>query len=71
VQVAALNARNEADAIVKKLMSKGYAAFVQPPVSGSPAIFRVRVGPVTTRQEADALAAKLQKEERFKPWVTR
>jgi DedD protein len=71
VQVAALNAPGEADAIVKKLTSKGYAAFVQPPVSGSAAVYRVRVGPVGTRQEADVLAAKLQKEEHFKPWVTR
>ena len=71
MQVAALNARSEADAIVKKLVSKGYAAFVQPPVSGSPTVFRVRVGPFPTRQAADALASKLQKEEQYKPWVTR
>jgi DedD protein len=71
VQVAALNARGEADAIAKRLVSKGYAAFVQTPSNGTPAVFRVRVGPLGTRQEADALAAKLQKEEQFKPWVTR
>ena len=71
VQVAALNARNEADAIAKRLVAKGYAAFVQTPSNGTPAVFRVRIGPLSTRLEADALAAKLQKEEQFKPWVTR
>lgn len=71
VQVAALNVRSEADAIVKRLASKGYAAFVQASTGGSPSVFRVRVGPFASRREADALAAKLQKEEQFKPWVTR
>jgi DedD protein len=71
VQVAALNVRSEADAIAKRLVSKGYTAFVQAPTGGTPAVFRVRVGPFTTRLEADTMAAKLQREEQFKPWVTR
>jgi cell division septation protein DedD len=69
VQVAALNARSEADAIARRLSAKGYAAYVQVPTSGS--VFRVRVGTFKTRREADAVAARLQKEEQFKPWVTR
>ncbi len=71
VQVAALNVRDEADAIAKRLSSKGYAAYVQVPTSGTAAVFRVRVGTFKTRREADSVAARLQKEERFKPWVTR
>jgi hypothetical protein len=31
----------------------------------------VRVGKFTTRREAETVAAKLQKEEQFRPWVTR
>jgi hypothetical protein len=34
-------------------------------------VFRVRVGKYTDRHEADTVAAKLQKEEQFKPWVVR
>ena len=71
VQIAALNARSEADAIVKRLASKGYAAYVLTPASGTPSVFRVRVGKFNTRREAETVAAKLQKEEQFKPWVTR
>lgn len=71
VQIAALNARGEADAIVKRLASKGYAAYVLAPPSGTPAVFRVRVGKFSTRREAETVAARLQKEEQFKPWVTR
>jgi DedD protein len=71
VQIAALNVRSEADAMAKRLSSKGYAAFVLPPAHGTPAVYRVRIGPFTTRREADSVAARLQKEEQFKPWVTR
>jgi hypothetical protein len=31
----------------------------------------VRVGKFSTRREAESVAARLQKEEQFKPWVTR
>jgi cell division septation protein DedD len=71
VQIAALNIRTEAEAIAKRLSSKGYSAYVIPPASGTPAVFRVRVGKFGTRREAETVAARLQKEEQFKPWITR
>jgi cell division septation protein DedD len=69
VQLAALNSRREADAMVKRLSAKGYEAFVQAPATGAPSIFRVRVGNYSTRSEAETAAAKLEKEGQFKPWV--
>jgi DedD protein len=71
VQIAALNVRSEADAIAKRLSSKGYAAYVLSPATGTPSVYRVRVGKFPTRREAESIAARLQKEEQFKPWVTR
>jgi DedD protein len=71
VQIAALNVRSEADAIARRLSSKGYAAYVLTPANGTPAVYRVRVGKFSTRREAESIAAKLQREEQFKPWVTR
>jgi len=71
VQVAAVNVRSDADAIAKRLTSKGYAAYVEMPPNGTGTVFRVRVGTFKTRREAETIAAKLQKEEQFKPWVTR
>ena len=71
VQIAALNVRSEADAIAKRLSSKGYSAYVLSPVTGTPAVYRVRVGKFPTRREADAMAARLKREEQFNPWVTR
>jgi len=71
VQIAALNVRSEADAIAKRLSSKGYAAYVMSPADGMPSVYRVRVGKYPTRREAESIAARLQREEQFKPWVTR
>ncbi|MBW8862067.1 MAG: SPOR domain-containing protein, partial [Acidobacteria bacterium] len=71
VQIAALNVRSEADAIAKRLSSKGYTAYVMSPANGTPSVYRVRVGKFPTRREAESIAARLQKEEQFKPWVTR
>lgn len=69
VQIAALNSRAEADAMVRQLSTKGYEAYVQPPAQGGPSIFRVRIGNFPTRREAETLAAKIQQEGQFKPWV--
>jgi DedD protein len=71
VQIAALNVRDEAEAIAKRLSAKGYAAYVLTPGDGTPTVFRVRVGKFPTRREAESIAAKLKKEEQFNPWVTR
>ena len=71
VQVAAVNARNDADVIAKRFNSKGYAAYVEVPPNGTGTVFRVRIGTFKTKREAETIAAKLQKEEQIKPWVTR
>jgi len=71
VQVAALNIRSEADAIAKRLSAKGYAAYVMTPAAGTPQIYRVRIGKFGLRREAETMATRLEKEEQFKPWVTR
>jgi cell division septation protein DedD len=70
VQIAALNVRSEADAVAKRLASKGYATYVDALPDRTPALFRVRVGTFRTKREAEAMAAKLKKEEQFNPWVT-
>jgi len=71
VQVASLKSRDEADAIAKRLSSKGFPSFVTTPGSSGPKVFRVRVGKYADRREAETVARKLEKEEQFKPWITR
>jgi septal ring-binding cell division protein DamX len=71
VQVAAVTSRNEADAIAKRLLGKGYPTFVTTPGNGAPKMFRVRVGKYPSRRDAESIAAKLEKDEQFKPWITK
>ena len=71
IQVGALRERGLADSIAKRLVAKGYPAYVVPPAKGTPDPYRVRVGKYKDRHEADTVAAKLQKEEQFKPRVVR
>jgi cell division protein FtsN len=71
IQVAALREPGEADTIARRLVSKGYDAYVLTPPGGTPNVYRVRVGSFKTRRDAEPTAAKLQQEEQFKPWITR
>jgi cell division septation protein DedD len=71
VQVAAVKVRSEADTIANRLAKKGYAAYVMSPAPGAPRVFRVRVGKYKERRDAESIAVRLEREEQFKPWVTR
>ena len=71
VQVAAVKARGEADTIARRLASKGFPSFVTTPGPGAARVFRVRVGKYNDRREAESVARRLEKEEQFKPWITR
>jgi cell division protein FtsN len=68
VQVAAYKVRSEADTVAKRLASKGFPSFVTTPSAG---VYRVRVGTYNDRREAESVARRLEREEQFKPWITR
>ena len=72
VQVATYQDRRDADTLIKRLIGKGYPAFVTGPVkAGGKMIYRVRVGKYQDRREAEAVSTRLEKEEQFKPWIAR
>ena len=71
VQVAAVKERSEADTIAKRLSSKGFPSFVTSPSAGAARVYRVRVGKYNDRRDAESVARRLEKEEQFKPWITR
>jgi rare lipoprotein A len=71
VQVTAVKERGEADQIAKRLASKGFKSFVTSPGAGAAKVYRVRVGTYSDLREAQAVARRLEKEEQFKPWITR
>lgn len=69
VQVMAVpgTQRAEAEALAARLAAKGYPAYIVP----RGARFAVRVGKFNSQHEAEAMSARLKKEEQFDPWVTR
>jgi cell division septation protein DedD len=69
VQVMSLTKLSEAETVARRLASKGYPSFVQPTPDGR---FRVRVGKYPDRKDAESVARRLEKEEKFNaPWVDR
>jgi cell division septation protein DedD len=71
VKIVAYRDKAQAEALASRLSGKGYAAFVVA-VSGKGApLYSVRVGKFKARADADAVRRRLEKEEQFKPLVTR
>jgi cell division septation protein DedD len=72
VQIAALRDRQTASSIVQRLHGKGYPAFLVNPVAGAPApVFKVQVGRYPDKEQAEQIRRRLEKEEQFKPWISR
>jgi DedD protein len=72
VQVVALTDRAAASAVVDRLSSKGYPAFLVSPQSGSAVQnYKVQVGRFEDRSQAEQIAGRLKKEEQFQPWILR
>jgi hypothetical protein len=72
LQVAALQNRQDAEALVKVLKQRGYPVFIVIPedAHANDALFRVRVGPFTSRDEEEKARQALETEG-FKPFVKR
>lgn len=68
VQVAALSSGDAATKLAADLKARGYSAFVLEHRADGRIFYRVRVGPESQRERADALAARLQGEG-LKPTV--
>ena len=72
LQVAALQNRQDAEALVKVLKERGYAVFIVTPedAHANDNLFRVRVGPFASRNEEEKTRQELETEG-FKPFVKR
>ena len=72
VQVTALRGPDGARQVAVRLLAKGFPAYVLQPASDAPvAMYRVRVGRYIDRGEAEQMLQRLEREEQFKPWITR
>jgi DedD protein len=69
IQVGAFGDSASAEKLAGRLRRKGFPAFVNPGTGDAGARWRVRVGPIASREEADRTAARLKAEERLPTWV--
>lgn len=69
VQVGAFAEASAAEQLARRLRARGYPVYLAPSADADTARWRVRVGPVTTRAEAESMAGRLDREERIPTWV--
>lgn len=72
VQVMATRDQAVATSVVRKLIDKGYPAFLIPPAADAPqAFYKVQVGRYNDRGEAQKVSQRIEKEEQFPSWILR
>jgi hypothetical protein len=71
VQVAAMPDVRQAQRAVERLAAAGHPAYVLPGSVDSVEVYRVRVGPFASRQAAEEIAARLEREGYKGPWIAR
>ena len=71
VQVAAVPDLQLARVALEKLVAAGYPAHMTTKTVNRVEMYRVRVGPLQTRDAADRTAARLARDGYASPWVTR
>lgn len=69
VQVGAFAESGSAERLAETLRGKGFEAYVSPGAHAGEARWRVRVGPLPSREEAERAASRLKAEERLPTWV--
>ena len=69
MQVGAFAEGRAAEDLAATLRGKGYQAHVSAGAGAGSARWRVRVGPLASREAADRTASRLKAEERLPTWV--
>jgi cell division septation protein DedD len=69
VQVGAFADAATAEQVARRLRARGHPVYVAPAAGSDTARWRVRVGPLSSRAEAEGVAARLEREEGLSTWV--
>lgn len=71
VQVGAFSEASAAERLANRLRVGGFPVYVAPAVGGDADRWRVRVGPMASREEAERLARRLESEQQLSTWILR
>ncbi len=69
IQVLSVSSKSEAESEAARLSKRGFSARVEPGTGPRGTVFRVRVGPYSTREEAARVSQKLAAEGRRDTWI--
>jgi len=69
VQVGAFETSEAAERLAKSLEAEGFPVYVSPGTKAGNARWRVRVGPLANREEAEATAERLKKSQKLPTWI--
>jgi DedD protein len=69
VQVASVRSEKEAKAVRERLSRRGHHVSVSPASGPKGTLFRVRVGPFSSRERAAKIAADLSRQEKLQTWI--
>jgi DedD protein len=64
VQLGSFSARGNADALADRMREQGFEAFVQRVRVANGTMYRVRIGPVADRDDAESLAVRIREHSR-------
>ncbi|MEA2605241.1 MAG: DedD protein, partial [Acidobacteriota bacterium] len=70
IQVFSSQDRSQADAIRKRLVKGGQQAYLSPVDVAGHTMYRVRIGPFSSRPDAQKVAEKVRKAYKLDTWVT-
>lgn len=69
VQVGAFAERSAAEHLAESLRAKAFSVYISPGAKAGEARWRVRVGPLASREQAERTAARLKRDEKLPTWV--
>jgi cell division septation protein DedD len=69
IQVGAFSERAAAQRLAKDLRGKGFPVLIVPGDGSGTPRYRVRVGPLGSRDEAEQTAAQLKRDEKLPTWI--
>src|SRR5579863_8305190 len=70
IQVFSTADKDQADKLLERLVKAGQPAFLSPIDKNGTTMYRVRIGPFSSRESAQAIAERVRREQKLDTWIT-